>query len=205
MKKLFLTALIILFISCAKSTEKETQMTTKLIELEKVTKKIKKERKRERETTKIDSLIIENKISHEFSQTNKNDEFYICIKGTSILTGKVIFTITNSDRIEIYKVEFPSIELINPDLSLGIKAPIKDQKLFIKNRIIEFFDKKNFISPAINKDVIFDEDYSHKESWFDIKSDKTAIGFHYLVGEEDGRSIAYSKKTKKVVLYFNCC
>ena len=203
MKKLFLTALIILFISCGKTTEKETQTTTKLSQLEKVSKTNKKER--EIKTIKTDSLIIENKILHKFSQIDKDDEFYICIKGTSILKGKAVFKINNSDGIEIYKVEFPSIELINPDLSLGIDAPIKDQKLFIKKRILEFFDKNNFISPAINKDDIFDEDYSDKEIWFDIKSDKTAIGFHYLVGEEDGRSVAYSKKTKKVIIYFNCC
>jgi hypothetical protein len=38
------------------------------------------------------------------------------------------------------------------------------------------------------------EDYSEREIWDGIKSNKTAIGFHYTLGEGDGRSIAYSKK-----------
>ena len=63
----------------------------------------------------------------------------------------------------------------------------------------------NFINPAIAADDKFEADYSDKEIWDDIKSDPTAIGFYYMLGEEDGRRIAFSKKTGKVLMYFNCC
>jgi hypothetical protein len=82
---------------------------------------------------------------------------------------------------------------------------VKDSEKYIRNRIKEFFEEKNFKYPAIKQDEVLDEDYSDKEIWNDIQSDRTAIGFFYLIGEEDGRTIAYSKKTKKVVMYFNCC
>lgn len=39
-----------------------------------------------------------------------------------------------------------------------------------------------------------------KDIWKDIRSGESAVGFYYLVGEEDGRHIAYSKKLKKVVV-----
>jgi hypothetical protein len=73
------------------------------------------------------------------------------------------------------------------------------------NRIREFFKEKNFYSPAIKQDEIFNEDLSDKEIWTEIKSDSSAIGFYYLIGEEDGRKIAFSKKKNKIVMYFNCC
>jgi hypothetical protein len=152
-----------------------------------------------------DSTLIEKKTKHKFSQIDTKDEFSICVKGESLLKGKVIFTITNFDGIEIFKEEFPSLYLIGYDLPQGINAPKKDQDDFIKKRVNEFFDAKNFKTPAIISDEIFDEDYSEKEIWDEIKTDKYAIGFYFLIGEEDGKNIAYSKRLKKVVVYLTCC
>jgi hypothetical protein len=152
-----------------------------------------------------DSILIENKANHKFSQIDKNDVFYICVKGESLLKGKAVFTITNSEGIEIYREEFPSINLIGYDLPKGIDTPKKAQEDFIKKRILEFFCEKNFKTPAIKPNETFDEEYSEKDIWENIKNDKNAIGFYFLIGEEDGRNIAYSKSKKKVVLYFNCC
>lgn len=152
-----------------------------------------------------DSILIKQSVKHQFSQTDKKDEFYICVKGESLLKGKAIFTIRNSAGIEIFREEFPSINLIGYDLPQGIGASVKDQENFIKSRVLEFFDEKNFKTPAIKLDEVFDEDYSDKDIWESIKNNKNAIGFYFLIGEEDGRSIAYSKRLKKVVLYFNCC
>ena len=73
------------------------------------------------------------------------------------------------------------------------------------SRIEGFFNENNFLNPAIKKDEKFDPDYSDKETWDEIQSDKAAIGFSYLLGEEDGRKIAFSKKKRIVVMYFNCC
>ena len=154
--------------------------------------------------TIIDSILIEQRAVHDFSKVGKKDEFYICIRGKSIEAGKVIFTIVSHDKTTILREEFPSYLLINYGFE-GDFESVKDNEKYMRNRIKEFFDEKNFKYPAIKQDGVLDEDYSDKEIWNDIQSDRTAIGFFYLIGEEDGRTIAYSKKTKKVVLYFNCC
>jgi hypothetical protein len=154
--------------------------------------------------TIIDSILIEQRAVHDFSKVDKKDEFYICIRGKSIAEGKVIFTIVSHDKITILREEFPSYLLMNYGFE-GDSESVKDREKYMRIRIKEFFEEKNFKYPAIKQDEGFEEDYSNKEIWNDIKSDRTAIGFYYLIGEEDGRKIAYSKKTKKVVMYFNCC
>ena len=157
-----------------------------------------------RTATNTDSILIEQQVSHDFSQVGKKDKFYICIRGKSITEGQVIFTITSHDNREILREEFPSYLLMNYGF-IGDLESEKDRVKYMTSRIKEFFKEKNFYSPAIKEDEVFNEDFSDKEIWTEIKSDRTAIGFHYLIGEEDGRKIAYSKKAKKVVMYFNCC
>jgi len=151
-----------------------------------------------------DSVLIENKVMHAFSQIDNKDEFYICIKGKSILDGKMIFKITKSDGTELLNEEFPSYLLMGYGFEADTNSE-KDKEDYIKKRIKDFFNEINFIYPAIKSDETFDEDYSDKEIWDEIKSDQTVIGFSYLIGEEDGRKIAFSKKKGKVVMYFNCC
>jgi hypothetical protein len=81
----------------------------------------------------------------------------------------------------------------------------KAREQYIRHRIKDFFSEEHFSNPAIKADEAYNEDYAKKADWEDIKTDRTAIGFDYLIGEEAGRHIAYSKKQKKVVLYFSCC
>ncbi len=157
-----------------------------------------------RTATNTDSILIEQQVSHDFSQVGKKDKFYICIRGKSVAEGQVIFTIISHDKTTILKEKFPSYLLMNYGFEGDLES-VKDREKYMKNRIREFFAEKNFHSPAIKPDEAFVEDYSNKEIWNDIQSDRTAIGFSYLIGEEDGRKIAFSKKTKKVVMYFNCC
>ncbi len=154
--------------------------------------------------TIIDSILIEQRAVHAFSKVDKKDEFYVCIRGKSIAEGKVIFTIISHDKTMILREEFPSYLLMNYGFEGDLES-VKDREKYMKNRIREFFEEKNFKYPAIKQDEVLDEDYSDKEIWNDIQSDRSAIGFFYLIGEEDGRTIAYSKKTEKVVMYFNCC
>ena len=80
-----------------------------------------------------------------------------------------------------------------------------DRRAYIRKRMQHFFDDENFLIPAIKAAEEFESQYSEKAYWESIKNDPKAIGFYYLIGEEDGRSIAYSKELKKVVMYFNCC
>jgi hypothetical protein len=157
-----------------------------------------------RTVTNSDLLLIEQQASRDFSQVGKKDKFYICIRGKSITEGQVLFTITSHDKKEIFREVFPSYLLMNYGFTGDLKSE-KDRENYMKRRIKEFFKEKNFHSPAIKGDEVFNKDFSDKVIWTDIKSDRTTIGFYYLIGEEDGRKIAFSKKKNKIVMYFNCC
>lgn len=154
--------------------------------------------------TEKDSILLEQRKFHFFSNTEKEDEFHIYLTGETIYKGTITFQITNHKEKLILKEKFSAQLLIGYEF-IGDQKSLKDKEDFIIQRVMEFFKEENFIYPAISSKDIFDEDYSDKKIWEDIKSDKTAIGFNYLIGEEDGRRIAFSKKKGKVVMYFNCC
>lgn len=151
-------------------------------------------------------FLIENKKLHAFSNPEKKDVFFIGIKGKNLLDGKVILTITSSDGKQLLSEEFDADYLLGYDFTGDIKSK-KETDAFIKKRIESFFDAKNFSVPAIENDVVFEDQeyYIDKETWEEIKTNKQAIGFYYLLGKEDGRHIAFSVKKQKVVMYYNCC
>lgn len=151
-------------------------------------------------------FLIESKKLHAFSNPEKKDVFFIGIKGKNLLNGKVIFTITSSDGKQLLSEEFDADYLLGYDFTGDIKSR-KETDAFIKKRIESFFDAKNFSVPAIENDVVFgdQEYYIDKETWEEIKTNKQAIGFYYLLGKEDGKHIAFSVKKQKIVMYYNCC
>ena len=112
--------------------------------------------------TIIDSILIEQRAVHDFSKVDKNDEFYICIRGKSIAEGKVIFTIISHDKTTILREEFPSYLLMNYGFEGDLES-VKDREKYMKNRIREFFEEKNFKYPAIKQDEVFNKDYSEKQ------------------------------------------
>lgn len=158
------------------------------------------------ETVEKSEYLLENKTLHTFSDPVAKDEFRIVVTGESLLKGKVLFTITSSEGKNLLKEEFDANFLLGYDFTGNINSK-KDTDAFITKRIKTFFAEKQFSNPAIEDDVIFEDQsyYIDKETWDEIKSDKKAIGFYYLLGKEDGRHIAFSKKKGKVVMYFNCC
>jgi len=150
--------------------------------------------------------LIENKVLHAFSDPVKKDEFRIVITGKSLLKGKVLLTITNPEGKNLLKEEFDANFLLGYDFTGNINSK-KETDAFITKRINAFFSEDKFSVPAIEDDEIFEDQsyYIDKETWDEIKANKQAIGFYYLLGAEDGRHIAFSKKKGKVVMYYNCC
>src|ERR1035437_3461786 len=177
--------------------------TTKDLNKSHVLKKTNEKNEISNKQSLTETILIENKIKHAFSNPDKLDLFQVYLKGESILKSKLVFVITNYNGVVLLKEEYSSIDLIG--YGLDNNASNKVQEEFIKKRIAEFFKEDNFSKPAIKLDTEFVSNYSEKQVWDDIKSDQTAIGFDYLIGEEDGRSIAYSKKFKKVVEFYGCC
>jgi len=177
-----------LLVSCNDAQSEKTTLPAKS------TKKTSKKRIR---------VLCAQSVTHAFSQKNKKDEFRITITGDSIHTATARLDIINYKNQKIYTESFPAAQLLNYEISSSATDNEKDA--FIRKRVKEFFHEENFKYPAVHTDDKFDSDYSNKKYWEAIKADRSAIGFYYLLGEEDGRSIAWSKKLKKVVLYFTCC
>tara|TARA_B110001450_G_C17629167_1_gene484512 strand:+ start:571 stop:1119 length:549 start_codon:yes stop_codon:yes gene_type:complete len=149
-------------------------------------------------------ILLEKHRDKLFSYPNKKDKFSISIIGENILNGKMIFKIINSNGIELLNETYPSNVLINGYI-IDENTTDEEKINMIKKRVSSFFDDKNFIFPAINSSDIIDTDYSNSEIWNDIKSNPKALGFYYLIGDELGCKLAYSKKQKKIVKYFCCC
>jgi len=149
------------------------------------------------------NILLENSAEINFSSNSTKDRFVITLTGQSIIDGKVLFKIYSSDGNELWNEKFKATDLIGYGLDFDSSTDEKEK--FIKKRISDFFKQDNFINPAIGTDEKYDSDYSDKDIWTDIISDSTATGFYYLIGEERGCQIAYSKKQKKIVTYFCCC
>lgn len=150
--------------------------------------------------------LIENTVLHTFSDPSKKDEFRIVITGESLLKGKVLLTITTAEGKNILKEEFDGDFLLGYDFTGNIHSK-KETDAFITKRIKTFFSDDKFSVPAIQDDVTFEDQsyYIEKDIWEEIKANKQAVGFYYLLGKEDGRHVAFSKKKGKAVMYYNCC
>jgi hypothetical protein len=187
--------------SCGDSTREEAKKSVKMDEPQ-----TEKPVKPETSTEKSDYLI-ENKLLHAFSNPAKKDEFRIVVTGKNLSKGKVLFTITSAEGKNLLTEEFDTDDLLASYDFMGDINSQKETDAFITKRIKEFFSKEKFSVPAIEADAAFEDQsyYIDKETWEEIKSDKKAVGFYYLLGKEDGRHIAFSKKKGKVVMYYNCC
>jgi hypothetical protein len=155
------------------------------------------------EVKTIDTVLYKSEALHYFSSTVDKDTFKIIITGQAIKDGQFKFQIITKDGQIILEESYETTML----LDYGLKDKPTDMEIteYIKSRIDNFFIEDNFHQPAISKTDTFDEDYSEKEIWDDIIADQTSIGFYYLIGEEAGQQIAFSKKLGKVVSYYNCC
>lgn len=141
---------------------------------------------------------------HSFSDPHHKDSFSIVLSTPdSLINGQVVFTITRYDGKEIFREEFSARRLLT--YSISQPASGDDVEVFLRNRIVTFFITENFITPAISSEEEFHADYADETIWRAVKNDPDAIGFYYLLGEEDGRRIAYASSLGRVVQYFNCC
>lgn len=143
--------------------------------------------------------FMTNSTKHVFSDPNAADSFVIVLSGSdSLLDAHVKFEIIDHSGQSIHIDTFSASYLLGYD--------IENKEAYIKQRIREFFDKDNFLHPAIPPKDTMDADYTEsKANWEEIKANPGAVGFYYLTGEENGQRIAYSRKLKKVVVYFSCC
>jgi hypothetical protein len=155
------------------------------------------------EAKETEIALYKSEALRNFSSTINKDSFSITVTGQSIKDGQFRLQIIANDGLTILDESFETTMLL--DYGLKDNSTDAEKEQYIKERIDNFFKDENFHQPAISSDDTFDEDYGKREVWDDIIADQTSVGFYYLIGKEDGRHIAYSKKLGKVVLYYNCC
>jgi hypothetical protein len=196
---MFLAGISMTISSCGESTREEAKRSA---ETEPKTEaQIEAE-----ETVEKSEYLIENKVFHAFSDPAAKDEFRIVVTGESLLKGKVLFTITNPKGKNLLKEEFDANFLLGYDFTGNIHSQ-KDTDAFITKRIKEFFSEDKFSTPALKDEELYEDQsyYIDQEIWNEVKANKQSIGFFYLLGSEDGRHVAYSKKKGRAVMYYNCC
>jgi hypothetical protein len=139
---------------------------------------------------------------HSFSSVSKEDIFKLTVVGKNIFDSFVTFQITDWSGRIIFQDRFSMNDLCERGDS---DSRDKEAEQSIYDQLSYFFDEERFNNPAIKDTVEMQSNSFPREVWFDIWQDRSAIGFNYQLGAEDGRGIVYSKKKKKVIQYYACC
>ncbi len=158
-----------------------------------------------RDKNEKETILLHYSTKQVFSDDIMPDSFSIKLVGSTLLKATVYFQIFNHQQKIIYRDSFPSIYLL--DYTIENDNPLTKKESYIKKRMKEFFSKQNFRLPAIGKNEKFDTDYTQilKSTWNEIQADPKRNGFYYYTDGENGKTIAFSKKLKKVVVYRACC
>lgn len=152
--------------------------------------------------------LLTRKRWHTFSSPDTRDLFSIKLEGSTLIASTAVFTITSARGIVLHRETFSAVSLIGYQLDANeINSRPEQADSIIRQRVQTFFADAQFHQPAIASTDTFDSDLSliNESTWLKLRADQTAIGFSYLVGEEDNRSIAYDKKRRRIVVYFSCC
>jgi hypothetical protein len=140
---------------------------------------------------------------HAFSDQEHADTFSLSVSGANLFDADVTFQIITWRGEEIYSEKFSVNHLMERDAR---DPRTSKDSLHILNTLQHFFDNEKFSSPAIPDTSRYAEaNLIPREQWIEIWRDATTIGFSFLLGAEDGRSISFSKTVKKVVQYWACC
>ena len=162
--------------------------------------------------SKQDAPILADPVLHkveklrEFSTPGKKDHFLLTMTGDSVMTAWVHFKIFDPTGEEIYTVDFESWLLVDYGLMAARDADsTMTEERYVQTRLDSFFTESKFSQPAIGSEERFFPEMSDRIIWEEIKSLPESVGFFYLLGVEDGRSLAWSPRQKEVVMYMNCC
>lgn len=184
MKRIIIFIILVGFLSCERSIDKSDS--------------IKKE----------EALIFKNEIQHKFSDDTNPDNFSLTLTGDSIISGKIFFQISNKKNNILYRDSFAASDLLyDPYETI---PTVKMREDTILTRFKRFFRNNNFIKPSNSIGKSFgvtnseELNQSEPEVWNEITSDSTSVGFLYSYGYEGSTAIAYSKRQKKIVVYFTC-
>lgn len=191
--------LLVLFIGCKQASE-DTNTSTAL--KEKTTAAPTGETPDSKKTAQKRLLHVVQR-THHFSSAEHPDYFRLMLRGDSVVAGQVYFTITTRDGKIIHNETFPAADL-EAVMVYQMKKPTatsRERETFILQRMEEFVQPDDFISPAIPANAQPDTAFVTLSSWNQIQDRKNAIGFKYLLGKEDGRILVFDPEKQKAVRY----
>ncbi|TGE22181.1 hypothetical protein E5K00_18205 [Hymenobacter aquaticus] len=150
-------------------------------------------------TPQTDTLKVVRQ-RHVFSAPGTPDMFTVVLRGQSVLNGEVTFTITDAAGQTIFR------EMLSPaDLEASMVYEMKsatatqaEREAFVRRRLDTFFAEQNFHRPALGPQETYAPGDLDRATWDDLRKRPDAVSFHYLVGKEDRRRIAWSPLKKQV-------
>ena len=152
---------------------------------------------------RADTLLTSNR-QHLFSSPSAPDAFSLVLRGPTLLSAEATFTITTAQGEVIFREVLTSSDL-EAALVYEMKGPTATQterEAYVRRRIGEFFAESNFQRPALAAKATYPTPpptSPDQATWNDLKKRPDAIGFHYLVGKEDRRTLAWSPLQKQVI------
>ena len=142
-------------------------------------------------------LYAERRI--HFSSGSSEDLFTLKGLGQDTLGAKMLFAIISSRGDTLFAESFLSRDLIGFGVLANDNSNVTraKERSYIGQRVLHFFDDKEFESPAVKKNEKADSDLINMRLWNELRKDTSAVSFHFLLGEENNRAIAYSKVRKR--------
>lgn len=143
-------------------------------------------------------LYAERRI--HFSSGSSQDLFTLKGLGQDTLGARMLFAIIGSRGDTLFAESFLSRDLIGYGVLDNDNSNVTraKERSYIGQRVTHFFDDKEFYLPAVKKHETADPDLTNMRLWNELRNDTSAVSFHFLLGEENNRAIAYSKVRKRV-------
>ena len=143
-------------------------------------------------------LYAERRI--HFSSGSSDDLFLLTGKGRDTLHATMVFVIVSTNGDTLFAESFRSRDLIGYGVLQVDNTEVTKAKerYYIGQRVAHFFDDREFELPAVKQHEKADPDRTDMRLWNELRSDTSAVCFHFLRGEENNRIIAYSKSRKRV-------
>lgn len=148
--------------------------------------------------------LLTARTRHVFSAPGSPDVFSLVLRGPMVLSAEATFTITTADGQVIFREV-----LTAPDLEAALVYEMKnstatqaEREAYVRRRVREFFAAQNFQRPALAQTAPYPTPAPvspDRATWNDLRQRPDAVSFHYLIGKEDRRRLAWSPLSKQVV------
>jgi len=138
-----------------------------------------------------------------FSNPAAPDVFRLEIEGDSLLNASALLTISTAAGQEIYRQTLPPgtleatlVYALSPDEE---PTPAR-REAYVRERLTEFFDEGNFVSPAVSPGAAYHPGLVTAAEWRTLQQPGT-VGFSFIVGKEDGYRLAWLPGQRRVVRF----